>query len=68
MAVSVPNKSFLGMDLNLTKNLQIPVIQVENFLLQIEKDVEFLRDQEIMDYSLLIGISEKSKGEIVKGI
>ncbi len=67
MAKVVPGKSFLGMDQNLTKKLQIPKIQAEEFLLQVEKDVNFLQTQNIMDYSLLIGICEKGDQEIEKG-
>jgi hypothetical protein len=67
MAKVVPGKSFLGMDQNMTKKLQIPKIQAEEFLIQVEKDVKFLQAQEIMDYSLLIGICEKGDQEIEKG-
>lgn len=49
------------MDMDLTTKLQFPASQAEIFLKQIERDVKFLQEQEIMDYSLLIGICEKSK-------
>jgi hypothetical protein len=63
-------QSFLGMDMNLDRNLQVPAGKANEMISQIERDVAFLKSLNIMDYSMLIGISEKSRleGNVEKGI
>ena len=55
------HQSFLGKDLNLDRNLRLPAGKVNEMIAQIEKDVAFLKSLNIMDYSMLIGISVKNK-------
>ena len=58
------NKAIIWKDLDLDVELQLTRGWKERLDRQLTADAAFLRSQQVMDYSLLMGIHFKSRGEV----